>query len=148
MTDGVATGQVTDKYIEYNEELYLYGLEFDLNEKLHASYIATVNGETADAVEFDLAQDGSFTFPVTAETDSVKVVIKDAAGNVGEALIYEEEEPVVTLAVNPTELDLTTGGTAQLAVTETSTPAEGEATDKDVTAEATYVVADESVATV
>lgn len=148
VTDGVATGQVTDKYIEYNEELYLYGLEFDLNEKLNASYIATVNGETADAVPFDLAQDGSFSFPITAGTDSVTVVIEDAAGNVGEALIFEGEAPVVTLAVNPTELDLATGETAQLAVTETSTPAEGEATDKDVTAAATYVVADESVATV
>ncbi|TQR10155.1 peptidase S8 [Psychrobacillus soli] len=146
--DGVATGQVTDKYIEYNEELYLYGLEFDLNDKLHASYVATVNGETADAVDFDLAQDGSYSFPVTAETDSVKVVVQDAAGNVGEAFIYEKEETVVTLAVNPTELDLAVGGTAQLAVTETSTPKEGEATVVDVTAEATYAVADESIATV
>ena len=150
VTEGVATGQVTDKYIDYNEELYLYGLDYDLNEKLKASYIATVNGEAQAAVEFNLNQDGSFTFPVTAETDSVKVVIKDAAGNVGEALIYEKEvvEPVVTLSVNPTELDLTAGETAQLAVTETSTPVEGDATDKDVTSDATYVVADESIATV
>ncbi|TQR21381.1 hypothetical protein FG384_03330 [Psychrobacillus vulpis] len=148
--DGVATGKVTDKYIEYNEELYLYGLEYDLNDKLNASYIATINGNTASAVDFDLAQDGSFTFPVTAGTDSVKVVIKDAAGNIGEALIYENEEPepVVTLSVNPTKVDLETGGTAQLSVTETSTPAEGAATVKDVTAAATYVVADESVAKV
>ncbi|TQR15256.1 S8 family serine peptidase [Psychrobacillus lasiicapitis] len=146
--DGVATGKVTDKYIEYNEELYLYGLEYDLNDKLNASYI--VNGDTANAVDFDLAQDGSFTFPVTAATNSVKVIIKDAAGNVGEALIYEKEEEnaVVTLSVNPTSLDLKVGGTAQLAVTETSTPAEGTPTNTDVTAEATYVVADESIATV
>ncbi|MFJ7970273.1 S8 family serine peptidase [Psychrobacillus sp. NPDC096389] len=146
--DGVATGQVTDKYIEYNEELYLYGLEFDLNDKLNASYIATVNGETAEAVDFDLAQDGSFTFPVTTETDSVKVVILDAAGNKGEALIYEKEQSEVTLAVTPTELDLAVEETAQLVVTETSKPKEGEATNKDVTAEATYAVADESIATV
>ncbi|WP_082355369.1 S8 family serine peptidase [Bacillus sp. FJAT-22090] len=150
--DGIATGHVTDKYIEYNEELYLYGLEYDLNEKLNASYIATINGNTAAAVDFDLAQDGSFTFPVTAGTDSVTVVIKDAAGNVGEALIYEndnpEPEPVVTLSVNPTKVDLETGGTAQLSVTETTTPAEGTATVKDVTATATYAIADESVAKV
>lgn len=146
--DGVATGQVRDKYIEYNEELYLYGLEYDLNEKLNASYIATVNGETAEAVDFDLAQDGSFSFPVTTETDSVKVVVQDAAGNKGEFLIFEKEVSEVTLAVNPTELDLVVAETAQLAVTETSTPKEGEATDRDVTAEATYAVADETVATV
>ncbi|MFJ5768842.1 S8 family serine peptidase [Psychrobacillus sp. NPDC093180] len=144
--DGVATGQVTDKYIEYNEELYLYGLEYDLNDKLNASYV--VNGDTANAVEFDLAQDGSFSFPVTADTDSVKVVINDAAGNVGEALIYEKEKVVVSLAVNKPVLDLAVGGTEQLTVTETLTPKEGTPTDTDVTAEATYVVADESIATV
>ena len=147
--DGVATGKVTDKYITYNEELYLYGLEYDLNEKLKASYIATVNGVPAEPVKFNLAQDGAFTFPVTAETDSIKVVVNDAAGNVGEALIYESEdpepEPVVTLSVNPTELTLETGKTAKLSVTETSTPAEGAATTKDVTEAATYAVADESV---
>ncbi len=148
--DGVATGQVTDKYITYNDELYLYGLEFELNEKLHASYIATQNGVAAAAVNFNLAEDGSFTFPVTNETDSVKVIITDEAGNVGEALIYEKEavEAVVTLSVNPTTLDLTTGQTAQLTVTETTTPATGTPTNKDVTANSTYVVADESVATV
>ncbi|WP_342567596.1 S8 family serine peptidase [Psychrobacillus sp. FSL K6-4046] len=149
--DGVATGKVTDKYITYNEELYLYGLEYDLNTKLNATYVATVNGVPAAPVKFNLAQDGSFTFPVATGTNSIKVVVQDAAGNVGEALIYEnnnpdpEPEPVVTLAVNPSKLDLETGKTAQVTVTETSTPAEGTATDKDVTAEATYTVADEGV---
>ncbi|MER2236839.1 MAG: S8 family serine peptidase, partial [Psychrobacillus sp.] len=149
--DGVATGKVTDKYITYNEELYLYGLEYDLNAKLNASYIATVNGVPAAPVIFDLSQDGAFTFPVATGTNSIKVVVQDAAGNVGEAVIYEnnnpdpEPEPVVTLAVNPSKLDLETGKTAQLSVIETSTPAEGTATDKDVTAEATYTVADEGV---
>ncbi|MFJ7970194.1 S8 family serine peptidase [Psychrobacillus sp. NPDC096389] len=146
--DGVATGQVTDKYIDYNEELYWYGLEFDLNDKLKASYVATVNGETSAPVQFKLAQDGSYSFPVTADTDSVKVVIQDAAGNVGETLIYEKEEAIVTLSVNPTAVDLEVGGTAQLAVTETSTPKEGAATNTDVTDAATYAVADESIATV
>ncbi|MER2076621.1 S8 family serine peptidase [Psychrobacillus psychrotolerans] len=150
VTEGVATGQVTDKYIDYNEELYLYGLDYNLNEKLKASYVSTVNGEATAPVAFNLNQDGSFTFPVTAETDSVKVIVKDAAGNVGEALIYEKEvvEPVITLSVNPATLDLTAGETSQLTVTETSTPVEGDETDKDVTTEATYVVADESIATV
>ncbi|MER2114662.1 MAG: S8 family serine peptidase, partial [Solibacillus isronensis] len=148
--EGIVSGQVTDKYIDYNEELYLYGLDYNLNDKLKASYVATVNGEVQAPVTFELNQDGSFTFPVTAETNAVTVVITDAAGNVGEAIIFENEvvEPVVTLSVNPTELDLTAGETAQLAVTETTTPAEGDATEEDVTSKATYVVADENVATV
>lgn len=109
VAEGVATGQVTDKYIDYNEELYLYGLDYNLNDKLKASYVATVNGEVQAPVAFDLNQNGSFTFPVTAETNAVTVVITDAAGNVGEATIFEKElvEPVVTLSVTPTELDLT-----------------------------------------
>ncbi len=149
VTEGVATGKVTDKYINYNEELYLYGLEYNLNDKLKASYIATVNDVAQAAVKFDLKQDGSFTFPVTAETDSVKVIINDAAGNVGEALIYEKEaEAVVTLSVNPTKLDLTAGEKSQLTVKETSTPVKGDATEKDVTSDAKYVVADEKVAKV
>ncbi|SEM88080.1 Ig-like domain (group 2) [Paenisporosarcina quisquiliarum] len=152
VTEGIATGKITDKYIDYNEELYLYGLEYNLNDKLKASYIATVNGVAKAAVSFNLNEDGSFTFPVTADTDSVKVIINDAAGNVGEALIYEKEtevpEPVLSLSVNPTKLDLTAGETSQLIVTETSTPVEGDATNKDVTSEATYSVADESIAKV
>ncbi len=150
VAQGVATGQVTDKYIDYNVALSAYGLNYNLNDKLKASYIATVNGEVQAPVAFELNQDGSFTFPVTAETNAVTVKINDAAGNVGEAVIYEKEvvEPVVTLSVNPTELNLTTGETAQLTLTETSTPAEGEATVQDVTSKATYVVGDENVATV
>jgi len=118
VTEKLATGQVTDKYIDYNEELYLYGMDFDLNEKLHASYIATINGETADAVKFDLAQDGSFSFPVTAETEKVTVVIADEAGNVGEALIYEkgEQEPELGLTVSPGDLSLKVGQSEQLKV--------------------------------
>ena len=88
---GVATGQVTDKYIDYNEELYLYGLDYNLNDKLKASYISTINGEVQAPVAFELNQDGSFTFPVTAETNAVSVIIKDAAGNAGEAKIYEKK---------------------------------------------------------
>lgn len=150
VAEKIATGKVVDKYLEYNEELYLYGLDFDLNDKLHASYIPTIGGKEADAVPFDLAQDGTFTFPVTDETEAVKVIVKDEAGNVGEALIYEKEEPEaeVTLSVNPSNLKLKTGEKGQVTVTETTTPEKGDPTNKDVTAEATYVMADESVATV
>lgn len=148
VADGTVTGQVEDKYIEYNEELWWYGLEFDLNEKLHASYVATIDGEEAEAVEFKLEQDGTFTFDMPEGATSVKVIINDAAGNVGEQVIEGEAGPEVTLAVDPSTLDLTTGETAQLTVTETSKPVEGEPTVKDVTAEATYVVADATVAKV
>lgn len=150
VAEGIVTGQVTDKYIDYNEKLNEYGLQYDLNDKLQASYISTVNGEVQAPVTFKLNQDGSFTFPVTDDTNAVTVIINDAAGNVGEAIIYEKEveKPVVTLSVNPTELNLTAGDTTQLTVTETTTPAEGEAMEKDVTSEATYIVGDEKVATV
>ncbi|WP_240034006.1 S8 family serine peptidase [Planococcus salinus] len=93
VTDGQATGQVDDMYSVYKQELVLYGATFDLNEKLHASYTATQKGKPVEPVAFDLAQDGSFTFPVSEKTDSVTVTVKDAAGNVGEAVIYEKEKP-------------------------------------------------------
>jgi len=97
VTSGQATGQVTDKYLDYNEELWYYGLEYDLNEKLFASYVVTEDGVAGQAVSFDLDQDGTFAFPVSAlnaETDSVKVIIEDAAGNVGEKVIFGEAGPV------------------------------------------------------
>ncbi|QFF98083.1 hypothetical protein PB01_04205 [Psychrobacillus glaciei] len=62
--------------------------------------------------------------------------------------VIPNPEPVVTLTVDTKDIKLTTGRTNQLNVTETSTPAEGEATVKDVTAKATYVVANEKIATV
>ena len=49
-----------------------------------------MNGEIQAPVPFELNQDGSFTFPVTTETNAVSVKIEDAAGNVGEALIFEK----------------------------------------------------------
>ena len=39
--DGVATGQITDKNIEYNTELARYGLDYNLYDKLTALYIIT-----------------------------------------------------------------------------------------------------------
>ncbi|MFD1031878.1 S8 family serine peptidase [Metaplanococcus flavidus] len=148
--DGQATGQVADKYIEYNVELALYGLDYDLNEKLDATYITTENGETSEPVQFDLAQDGSFTFPVTDATTSVTVVVTDAAGNVGEALIYEREEaePVVTMLADPAELELVIGDSEKVTVTQTTTPEFGDPVTEDVSADATYTVADESVVSV
>ncbi|WP_342542151.1 S8 family serine peptidase [Paenisporosarcina sp. FSL H8-0542] len=151
---GQATGKVTDKYLDYNEELSLYGLEFDLNDKLSASYVVSKDGVEEHPVPFELEQDGSYAFPVSgfnAVTDSVKVIVEDAAGNVGEKVMISEVDPpdaVITLSVDQSALDMTTGDTATLQVTQTTTPPEGEATEEDVTAQATYTVADENVVTV
>lgn len=91
---GQATGQITDEYLVYNEELKKYGLNFDLNEKLNASYVITQNGEAGEVEAFELEQDGSFTFPVgdLKGESSVTVLIADAAGNKAEQVIYEGEE--------------------------------------------------------
>ncbi|MEK3978670.1 S8 family serine peptidase [Psychrobacillus sp. FSL K6-2836] len=137
VAEGTVTGQVTDKYIDYNEELYLYGLEYDLNEKLNASYVATVAGEETAAVDFNLNQDGSFSFPVTAETESVKVIIEDAAGNKGEQVIEgfalqtepaKTEEPVApeegTTPEEPTAPEEGTTPEEPVAPEEPTTPEE------------------------
>ncbi|PKH10551.1 S8 family serine peptidase [Planomicrobium sp. MB-3u-38] len=148
--NGQATGQITDKYIEYNKELALYGLEYNLNEKLKATYTVTENGEVSAPVKFDLAQDGSFAFPVTPATTKVTVAVADAAGNSAEALIYEREEaePVVTLSADPAQLALTVGDSEQVTVTQTTTPEFGDPATEDVTADAVYTVADPAVASV
>ncbi|WP_435371938.1 S8 family serine peptidase [Sporosarcina luteola] len=92
LASGEASGQVTDKYLDYNDELANYGLDFDLNEKLHASYVITRNGEKEQPVRIELEQDGSFNFgvpEVNEETDSVTVIVEDAAGNRGEQVIVD-----------------------------------------------------------
>ncbi|QUG40575.1 S8 family serine peptidase [Psychrobacillus sp. INOP01] len=137
VTEGVVTGQVTDKYIDYNEELSLYGLEYDLNEKLNASYIATVNGVETAAVDFDLDQDGSFSFPVTAETESVKVIIKDAAGNIGEQVI--EGVVLPTEPVKPEAPATPEEGTTP---EEPATPEEGTTPEEPATPEEPVVPED------
>ncbi|SDM39423.1 PA domain-containing protein [Psychrobacillus sp. OK028] len=146
VAEGVATGQVTDKYIDYNEELYLYGLDYNLNDKLKASYIATVDGNAQAPVAFKLNEDGSFNFPVTADTDAVSVVIKDAAGNVGEAVIYEKTESV-TLAIDQAQVEMKIGKEVKVKITEVTT-IDGKTTEKDVTKLATYKVANDKIASV
>lgn len=150
--DGQATGQITDEYMMYNEELTKYGLDFDLNDKLQASYVLTQNGEVGQAVPFELAQDGSFTFPVAEleKTNVVTVLIEDAAGNKAEQVIYEGEfkEEVVDYALNKESLSLEVGDTAQLTVTETTTRADGTTEEQDVTAEAKFESANEDVVAV
>ena len=99
VTDGVASGQITDKYIDYNAALAQYGLNYNLNDKLTASYVVTENGKAAEAVSFNLNQDGSYSFDVSTLNEQshniVTVVVKDAAGNIGEQVIFE------SLSTNP-----------------------------------------------
>ena len=111
-------GRVMDKYIEYNEELYWYGLDFDLNEKLHASYVVAKDGLESPAVPLLLNQDGSFVFPIP-EGDSVKIIIEDAAGNIGEEkLLLESGEPadLTKITISERSLNLALGSGTQLTV--------------------------------
>ena len=151
-----ATGQIVDKYIEYNTELADYGLDYDINTKLSATYEVTNYGGTADAQPIELQQDGSFTFDVASlneNTESVVVKYEDAAGNNAQQTIYEGDgepgEPdEVTYAVTPENLSLTVGDTEQLIVTETTTAADGTVSEEDVTADATFESANDAVANV
>lgn len=96
VADGVATGQVTDKYIDYNEVLADYGLNYNLNDKLKATYTVTKNGEAGQPTPFALNEDGSFSIPMDnldASTDSVTVTIEDAAGNKGQSDLTIEAAP-------------------------------------------------------
>nr|WP_246197184.1 S8 family serine peptidase [Cytobacillus depressus] len=83
------TGNITDKYLDYNDELAQYGLDYNINEKLHASYVLTTDDDTGEERPFQLEQDGSFELELGAltENDTVKVVVVDAAGNKAEATI-------------------------------------------------------------
>ncbi|MFF2753540.1 S8 family serine peptidase [Psychrobacillus sp. NPDC058041] len=96
-------------------------------------------------------EDGLVT-AVAAGTTTITITYGEYEAIVNVTVTDEEvipnPEPVVTLTVDNQELKLTTGRTNQLKVTETSKPAEGETTVKDVTAEATYQVADEKIVTV
>ncbi len=145
------SGNVDDQYMEFNDVLVDYGWDFDLNDKLNASYVVTSNGEAGDEVPLTLNQDGSFEIDVPEGAEMVTVTVEDAAGNRGEAEFEieqgEDPEPVVSLEVNPDAVDLEVGETASVVVTETTTVGD-ESTEEDVTALAEYTVADESVATV
>ncbi|SDM36787.1 Ig-like domain (group 2) [Psychrobacillus sp. OK028] len=79
-------------------------------------------GETIIAVEYNGEKLGEVTVTVT-----------------------EKQTPnVITLAVDKTELSLTTGATSQLTVKKVTTPEDGEPTEVDVTEEVSYIVGDDS----
>lgn len=153
--EGTLIGKVTDKYIEFNEALAEYGLDYDLNKKLNALYVVSINGENIQELPFTLKQDGSFNINIESEpfndiTNSAKVtvLIRDAAGNSSETVIFERDAKAVALSVNPTELNLIETHEAKLTVTETTTTSDTKSAVKDVTKEAKYKVADESIVTV
>lgn len=148
--NGKLSGQLSDAYIAYNEELKKYGMDYDLNEKLAASYIVTKDGTEGEAVPFKIEQDGTFSvdLDVTGVT-SVAVHVQDAAGNQHAEVIYEgvveEQDHYI---VNHEELALTVGETAQLTVTEVKTHADGSTVEADITEAVTFTSTDETIATV
>ncbi|MCC3356731.1 S8 family serine peptidase [Bacillus sp. REN16] len=142
------TGNVTDKYVDYKEVLSPYGLDYDLNTKLSATYVATSNGVAGSAVPLTLSQDGSFEINVPNDAESVTVNIVDAAGNKGKA-DFTVEKPVeveVSLAVDQSKVTIEEGQTANVVVTQTTKEGD-KITEEDVTAKATYTVADAAIAT-
>ena len=157
LKDGNVAGVVVDKYIEYNEELYWYELEYDINTKLAASYVITKDGAAGSEVPFLLNQNGTYSFDTgSLEPGDYKITVyvKDAAGNKGEKVVYEGKvegpapTPTVSLEVNKTAVSLAPGATEQLTVKEVTTPKDGTPSETDVTTEAVYTVADEAVVTV
>lgn len=154
VADSKVTGKLIDKYVDYQKELVKYGLGYDINTKLSATYEVTANNAVVDSGAVKLQQDGTFEFDLPKfdkNKNNVTVKYADAAGNKAEKVIYTAvEEPVdtVSVSVDQTKLDLKTGDTAQLLVTETTTKPDGTSTDRDVTAEAAYQSNNEDVAKV
>jgi len=141
------TGQVTDKYIDYNDVLKQYGLHYDLNTKLKASYVVTSDGKAGTAVPLTLKQDGSFEIALTQEADLVTVHVEDAAGNKGKTDFTIEKQAEISLTVDQPEVSLEKGQTATLVVTQTTKVGEN-IVEEDVTDKAQYSVAEETVASV
>ena len=138
------TGQVTDKYIDYNDVLKDYGLNYDLNTKLKASYVITSDGKAGTAVPLKLNQDGTFEIELTEEAETVTVHVEDAAGNKGKA-DFALEAAEISLTVDKSDVTIEKGKTATVKVTQTTKDGD-QSTDEDVTAKATYTVADEAIA--
>lgn len=148
-----ATGTIVDKYVDYQKELTKYGMGYDINTKLSATYEVTEGETVVDSGAVKLAQDGTFAFdlPTFDETkNSVTVKYTDAAGNKASQEIFAAvgAPDTVAISVDQSALDLKVGDTAQLVVTETTTKPDGTSTDVDVTAEATFASSNETVATV
>lgn len=95
-------GQVTDKYIDYNNELVSYELEYDLNSKLDAMFqLKGPDGIVLQNGPITLNQDGSFylDIPITVRgSNTLTVTVDDAAGNSGSSrfvIVNTKEAPMV-----------------------------------------------------
>lgn len=145
-----ATGKIIDKYVDYQAELVNFGLGYDINTKLNATFEVLENSVVKSSGAVTLAQDGTFTFDVGTikNTDTVKVKYSDAAGNKAEQILEKGATDTVTYAVNTDNLTLQIGGTEQLTVTETTTKPDGTTEVSDITAKATYQSANATIATV
>ena len=106
-----ATGQIDDAYITYQNEMESYGLGYNINTKLKASYEVLKDEEVVSSGPVTLEQDGTFTFDLpelSKKDNSVKVKYEDAAGNKAEAIIYNAGDQVddeVEYEVNHESLD-------------------------------------------
>ncbi len=150
VADGKASGKIIDKYVDYQKELVKFGMGYDINTKLAATYEVTAGGTVVNSGAVKLEQDGSFAFnlPTFDKTkNNVTVKYADAAGNKAEQVIYTAVD-TVSVSVDQSALDLKVGDTAQLLVTETTTKPDGTSTVRDVTASATFASSDAAVATV
>ena len=59
-----ATGQIDDAYIQYQAELVFYGMGYDINTKLKATYEVLKDDEVVASGPVKLEQDGTFTFDI------------------------------------------------------------------------------------
>lgn len=141
LTGDAVTGQVVDKYIDYNDVLAPYGLSYELNDKLKASYTLSENGEQQAPESFLLNEDGSFTVPVTDTTTALSITVTDVTGNSQTHKVFEREivepEPVVTLVAEKGDIEMSPGQTETFKIIEMTTVGEN-VSEKDVTNEATY----------
>ena len=102
------TGNLVDKYIEYQEELELYGMGYNINTKLATTFEAKNEaGNVVSSGPVNLEQNGSFAFDVSGLADgenTVTISVDDAAGNKAQAtyvVLFEEEviEPEPELVI-------------------------------------------------
>ncbi len=116
------TGNIVDKYIEYQVELADYGLGYNLNTKLATTFEAKdADGNVVSSGPVNLAQNGSFAFDVTGLADgdnTVTIFVNDAAGNSAEASYVVSYEEVIVdpepedpeYVVSPGEIEDQIGG--------------------------------------
>lgn len=145
----VLSGQVTDKYIDYNKTLKDYGLDYKLNSKLKAEY--AVNDNTP--VAFILNEDGSFSLGiqgVSTTADTVKVIVTDAVNNKGEVVAQKVNTFEISARepeLNAAEQIVSRAHAKYIQASLTPYIAKASTNDRvtDVTKEATYSVANSNM---